>query len=77
MLVISEGDRERAVNAVLAEARRLGFAHREPLVSPITGADGNIEYLVELVPDGKAAGEILTSPDPTPKLAKFQGKDDG
>ncbi len=76
-VVRQEADRERAVNAVLAEARRLGFAHRGPLVSPITGADGNIEYLVELVPEGKAAGEILTSPDPTPKLLKFQGKDDG
>ncbi len=50
-VVEDPAERERAVAAVLAAAGRLGLACRGPLASPVTGADGNVEYLVELVAD--------------------------
>jgi 23S rRNA (cytidine1920-2'-O)/16S rRNA (cytidine1409-2'-O)-methyltransferase len=38
--------RESARDAVVAFARELGFAVEEPILSPIEGSDGNVEYLM-------------------------------
>ncbi|MBI2343391.1 MAG: TlyA family RNA methyltransferase [Deltaproteobacteria bacterium] len=38
--------RERAVHEVCSAATALGWTHRATITSPITGTDGNVEYLV-------------------------------
>jgi 23S rRNA (cytidine1920-2'-O)/16S rRNA (cytidine1409-2'-O)-methyltransferase len=37
--------RRRALERVIASAERLGLSHRGTVESPITGADGNVEFL--------------------------------
>jgi 23S rRNA (cytidine1920-2'-O)/16S rRNA (cytidine1409-2'-O)-methyltransferase len=37
--------RRRALERVIAAAERLGLTHRGTVESPITGADGNVEFL--------------------------------
>ncbi len=41
--------RSRAVARIVASAGALGLAHRGTVESPITGADGNVEYLAAFV----------------------------
>ena len=48
-VVGSEDDRQKAIEAVLVEADRLGLSYRGPLPSPVKGAGGNIESFVELI----------------------------
>ncbi len=41
--------RRRAVERIVAAAEALGFVHRGTTESPITGADGNVEYVAAFV----------------------------
>jgi len=45
-IVRDERVRQSAVTAVAAELARLGFSPRNAIASPITGGDGNVEYLI-------------------------------
>lgn len=46
-IVRNDADREMAVNAVVAAAAMLGWKHLGTVPSPITGADGNVEFLAQ------------------------------
>ena len=48
-IVRDEGKRQAAVDGVVACARELGFEVRGVIESPIKGAEGNIEYLMNAV----------------------------
>ncbi len=41
--------RRRAVERIVAAAEALGLVHRGTVESPITGADGNVEFLAAFV----------------------------
>ena len=45
-IVRDEGERQRAVSSVHEAARELGFEVLDTIESPITGMEGNVEYLM-------------------------------
>ncbi len=48
-IVRSEGVRSEVVEKVKTEAKAIGFEVKSAIQSPITGADGNVEFLIYLV----------------------------
>ncbi|MFH1361541.1 MAG: TlyA family RNA methyltransferase [bacterium] len=48
-IIRSEGVRKRVVERVKEEAEALGFEARGVIESPITGTDGNVEFLIYLI----------------------------
>lgn len=57
-IVRSDSARLRAVRSVIDAAEGVGLHHRGTITSPITGGDGNIEYLACFVLSrGEAAGQ--------------------
>jgi 23S rRNA (cytidine1920-2'-O)/16S rRNA (cytidine1409-2'-O)-methyltransferase len=48
----------RVLREVVEGAGEAGLAARDVVRSPITGSDGNVEFLLALVRAGAAAGDI-------------------
>lgn len=53
-IVRSEKVRSSVIEKVKAEAKAIGFEAKGLIESPITGADGNVEFLIHLVKEEKA-----------------------
>ncbi len=51
-IVRSEGVRSAVVERIKAKAEGIGFTVKGLIESPITGADGNVEYLIYLMKNG-------------------------
>ncbi len=52
----------RVLGEVAEAAASLGATMMDAMVSPLTGADGNVEFLVHVVPDGASATGPLAGP---------------
>jgi 23S rRNA (cytidine1920-2'-O)/16S rRNA (cytidine1409-2'-O)-methyltransferase len=48
-IIRDEAKRQAAIDGVVACARELGFVVRGVIESPIKGAEGNIEYLMNAI----------------------------
>jgi 23S rRNA (cytidine1920-2'-O)/16S rRNA (cytidine1409-2'-O)-methyltransferase len=54
-IVRDNAERERAVDEVSQAAEGLGYAVAGRIKSPVTGAKGNVEFLIHLIPGKKVA----------------------